>query len=62
MGDALRDYTPLDTALHSFSMTLRAQLAAMNVKVYKVIPPEVHSELNYEGRKKTRFPERRYNV
>lgn len=45
-------YSATKAAVHSFSMTLRYQLAKANIEVYEVIPPAVDSELNYDGRKK----------
>jgi uncharacterized oxidoreductase len=43
-------YCATKAAMHSFSMTLRVQLAPLGIKVLEVIPPAVESELNPEGR------------
>jgi uncharacterized oxidoreductase len=43
-------YCATKAAIHSFSMTLRVQLAALGIKVLEVIPPAVETELNPQGR------------
>ncbi|MGO9308075.1 MAG: SDR family oxidoreductase [Spirochaetia bacterium] len=43
-------YCATKAAMHSFSMTLRVQLAPLGIKVLEVIPPGVESELNPQGR------------
>jgi uncharacterized oxidoreductase len=43
-------YCATKAAMHSFSVTLRVQLAALGIKVLEVIPPAVDTELNPQGR------------
>jgi uncharacterized oxidoreductase len=43
-------YCATKAAMHSFSMTLRVQLAELGIKVHEVIPPAVDTELNPQGR------------
>jgi uncharacterized oxidoreductase len=43
-------YCATKAAMHSFSMTLRVQLAALGIQVLEVIPPAVETELNPQGR------------
>lgn len=42
-------YCATKAAIHSFSMTLRVQLAGLGIKVLEVIPPAVETELNPQG-------------
>ena len=43
-------YCATKAAMHTFSMTLRVQMAALGIKVLGVIPPAVESESNRQGR------------
>lgn len=43
-------YCATKAALHSFSMTLRSQLASTNVRVFEVAPPIVKTELHKEAK------------
>jgi len=43
-------YCATKAARHTFSMTLRVQMAPLGIKVLEVIPPAVESELNPQGR------------
>ena len=43
-------YCASKAALHSWSMSLRAQLKEVGVKVYEVAPPSVDTELGYQRR------------
>jgi uncharacterized oxidoreductase len=43
-------YCATKAARHTFSMTLRVQMAPLGIKVLEVTPPAVESELNPQGR------------
>ena len=43
-------YCATKAAMHSFSVTLRVQLAELGIRVVEVIPPAVETELNPQGR------------
>jgi uncharacterized oxidoreductase len=45
-------YCATKAALHSFTLSLRHQLAKSGMQVIEVLPPAVDTELNPEGRKK----------
>ncbi len=45
-------YCATKAAIHSFSQSLRYQLAKTTVKVFEVLPPALDTELNKEGRAK----------
>ena len=45
-------YCATKAGLHAFSITQRAQLAPLGIRVIEIIPPMVESELNFEGRRK----------
>ena len=45
-------YSATKAGLHAFSMALRHQLKALDIKVFEVVPPAVDTELNQEGRAK----------
>jgi len=44
-------YSATKAAIHSFSLSLRHQLAKSGIQVIEVVPPAVDTELNPEGRK-----------
>ena len=45
-------YCATKAAIHSFSQSLRYQLAKTTIKVFEVLPPALDTELNKEGRTK----------
>lgn len=45
-------YCATKAALHSFSLSLRHQLAATSIKVFEVIPPRVNTELGVSARER----------
>ncbi|WP_373487766.1 SDR family oxidoreductase [Blastomonas sp.] len=47
-------YCATKAALHSFSMSLRSQLAHSNVRVFEIIPPLVHTNLHREEQSRHR--------
>ena len=55
-------YCATKAGLHAFSVTQRAQLAPLGIKVIEIIPPMVESELNMEGRKKRNMVKSPYMI
>lgn len=51
-------YIATKAAIHSFTSSLRKQLAHTRIKVFEVIPPIVDTEINTEGRVKRNMPAR----
>ncbi len=51
-------YIATKVAVHSFTCSLRKQLAHTRIKVFEVIPPIVDTEINPEGRAKRNMPTR----